>query len=162
VAPFLKRFCQGFVKSNGSDSIELGLRLKQHLGLPPAADYDTFVELRIDSPRKALLFRPCGGDPTISANKCSATQGQSVDVWKLPDSNTLSPSDRQTEWVLRNYYANYSAASPYPWTALGYTFDWHKDSEGNYVRKGESEFVLPAGTQFQFVSATDTASYCQP
>jgi hypothetical protein len=162
VAPFLKEFCQDYVKSNNPSPIQLALRLKQRLGLPPNADYDTIVELRIDSPRKALLFRPCGGDPIISDNKCSASMPESSNVWKLPDSYSLSSADRQTEWVLRNYYANYSASSPYPWTALGYTFDWYKDSQGNYIRKGESEFVLPAGAQFQFQSATDTGSYCQP
>jgi hypothetical protein len=161
-APFLRIFCQNVVKSNGLDLAKLDLRLKQRLGLPPNADYDTFVELRIDSPRMALLFRPCGGDPTISENNCSAQLPQLAAVWKLPDTSNLSPDDRQTEWVLRNYYANYSAANPYPWTALGYTFDWHKDSQGHYFRRGEIEFVLPAGAQFQFLSATSTALYYQP
>ena len=74
-------------------------------------------------------------------------------------------------WFLNNYYRSYVApekdgreTKQYPRTSLGYTFDWAPKEEGDedFVRWGESEFVVSKGTTDQFVTAMDTAKYCTP
>ncbi|HXO18393.1 MAG TPA: hypothetical protein VOA87_00560, partial [Thermoanaerobaculia bacterium] len=48
---------------------------------------------------------------------------------------------------------------PYPWTGLGYTWDWAADNRDHH---GESEFVAPTGTQVTVESVTPIAEYCRP
>jgi hypothetical protein len=157
VAPHLQDFCRDFVRDNGDDPDQLNLRLKQRLGLPPDAAYDTFVEFTVTSADFAKIFRPCG-DWTTSTSTCAAVNGD--DVWKSdpgikPDALTF---------LVKNHYSRYATDHPYPWTALGYTFDWARkpDSSGDFIREGESEFVIPAGFQPQNPQSKSTADYCKP
>ena len=68
----------------------------------------------------------------------------------------------------RQYYGSYGAAEPtgYPWTSLGYTFDWAREEAGPsgrapFVRFGESEYVVPAETQIRVIGSETTAEYCE-
>lgn len=154
VQPHLQQFCRDFVKANGTD--QLDLRLKQRLGLPPDAAYDTFVEFTVEPADFSKIFRPCGTwDPTTSI--CPAVPGP--DVWKANPGITPQALD----WLVKNHYSSYATGQPYPWTALGYTFDWAPagDSGDQFVREGESEFVVPANTAVHFVASVSTADYCK-
>jgi hypothetical protein len=58
---------------------------------------------------------------------------------------------------------SYAAKDQFPWTYLGYKFDWaQKEDSGDLITFGESEFIVPAGTGISFLSATDTATYGKP
>jgi hypothetical protein len=165
VAPNLKKFCQDYVTSNGNDPDQLKLRLEQRLGLPPNSTYDSFVEFTIDPKDVSKFFRPCD-DPSTSTNTCDpASPPKPYEV--RANLNALKPGNNQAiekYWLLSNYYWSYAPSHEYPWTSLGYTFDWAPKEEGSddFVRVGESEFVVAAGTPIQFVSAADTAAYCTP
>ena len=133
VVPFMKAFCQEYVRLHGADRQQLELRVKKRLGLPPDADYDTFVELTVDPKDKARLLRPCG-DSSLDKTACQPpTLPAASDVW-----SNQSGSTQFQEWMLRNYYSNYASQEPYPWTALGYTFDWaRKMNSDDFERFGE-------------------------
>jgi hypothetical protein len=47
------------------------------------------------------------------------------------------------------------SGKPYPWTRLGYTFDWGNPDS----RVGLSEFIVMAGTAVVIESKTPTSSY---
>jgi hypothetical protein len=165
VVPKLKSFCQDYVKSHGSDPDQLNLRLQQRLGLPPNSNNDTFVTLTVDPKDISRFFRPCG-DPSPDSNSCElASPPTPVEIkaslGKLDRGNT---KEVEKYWLLSNYYWSFASSQPYPWTSLGYTFDWAPKEGGSddLVRWGESEFVIPAGAPIQFVSATDTSAYCAP
>ncbi len=165
VAPMLKTFCQGYVKEHGSDPDELKLRLKQRLGLPPQPDYDTFVELKLDPKDVSKFFRPCG-DPATNTNSCeppAPPQPEEIRE-KLKHLNVGNDKEFQPYWVLSNYYRSFASQYQFPWTALGYTFDWapREDGSGDFVRWGESEFVIAPGTPIQFLSSADAVAYCTP
>jgi hypothetical protein len=154
--PHLQQFCQQFEKVNGPDQDLLNLRLKQRLGLPPGAAYDTFVEFNVAPQDFSKIFRPCGTwDPTTPT--CNAVTG--ADVWNPPAG--LKPE--ALDWLVKNHYSSYATGQPYPWTALGYTFDWalQDPTSDDFVRDGESEFVVPANTSITFVSSASTADYCK-
>lgn len=187
VVPNLRSFCKDFVKSHGSDPAQLELRLKQRLGLPLKGNYDSFVEFRVDP---KYLFRPC--NPFTTDDPCAPISAQELDAIRADFKNPVSEQDEQTltsgknvkesspgatkaeldpttkqkaGWLLAQYYQSFSSSSPYPWTSLGYTFDWapKEDGSDDFVRFGESEFVVRAKTPIiQFVSAPDTAAYCAP
>jgi hypothetical protein len=150
VAPELKNFFNG--------STPTPMRIAQVLGLPPsdATNKACFLEMWV-SP--ADLFRPTA-DPEITDHEAeidfpasqystpfrtySATElifaDQACDAAQCPACNQWGQCGF-TDYP--NYIKNrkkyiYTASSPYPWTALGYTYDW--GNPGNHV--GLSEFVV--------------------
>jgi hypothetical protein len=145
VAPNLKMFCSAV-----QDRRNLTLRLEQRLGLPPHNGKSEFVEIQISDPDNSL-FRPC---PDFSIHHDGCTVGFAPKGYP-PDVDQLSP--RQI-WFLSQYYQSYALARPqqYPWTALGYTFDW-----GSEDHVGESEFVVPKGSPIRVRSITRTEDYCR-
>jgi hypothetical protein len=138
------------MKQRFAGSIPSLLRVVQLLGLPPS--YATVGDPRESkyvlqlwvSPKD--LYRPCP-DSDISDtvcetqfpadpfrildanNKIRATEGLAVPVFKT-----------YTAWFnnrTRNVYTATESSDAYPWTRLGYTYDW-----GSSQRFGPSEFVI--------------------
>jgi hypothetical protein len=44
----------------------------------------------------------------------------------------------------------------YPWTRLGYTYDWHPDTP----ETGLSEYVIPQGSTVEVHANVETREYC--
>jgi hypothetical protein len=108
-------------------SSNIHLRLKQLLGLPPTAQNKLFIELWV---RPQDLFRPCP-DKEVNDNSCNLcfTQQDSLDADYIKWFNQ-SRIDRYYSTGLYNQY---------PWTQLGYTYDWNPKNKSH---KGVSEFVI--------------------
>lgn len=102
-------------------------RLKQLLGLPPLYDYKLFVEFWV---RPQDLFRPCP-DKEITDSQCNTcfTKADSADMNYVNWVNTTR---------LDRYY-QCKLYDQYPWTSLGYTYDWNPK---NKTHIGLSEFVI--------------------
>ena len=104
---------------------DVDLRLKQLLGLPPTSDYKYLIEFWV---KPDDLFRPCP-DKEITDNKCELC---------FPDKNDTS----YISWInnLRGQsYYGCELYEKYPWTQLGYTYDWNAQ---NITHIGLSEFVI--------------------
>jgi len=73
-------------------------------------------------------------------------------------------SPAQQQWLYAQYYSSYghSLISEFPWTALGYTFDWAPGKSSQFQRYGESEFVIRKGAAIQMQAVIATAQYCAP
>lgn len=114
-----------------TDSVECRMRLIQLLGLPPDCDYGylTFFYADADS-----LFRPCP-DTEITDHEAEL------------DFPSGTPSAYR-EWFQANARASYDSTEPYPWTRLGYTYDWHPGTESIV---GPGEFIVRLGGQMQVV-----------
>lgn len=140
VVPELKAFFAG--------SAPQPMRVAQLLGLPPEAgtanhpnSYSYLLELWV-SPKD--LFRPCP-DTEISDTVCELDFP--LDTFHTPDlanlvRATAGPDSgqfmRYPDWFANQKSHVYTpGAHPYPWTRLGYTYDW-----GGGQRVGLSEFVL--------------------
>jgi hypothetical protein len=140
------------------------LRIAQSLGLPPPSATKTLentciVELYV-SP--ANLFRP-SADPEVTDHE--AELDFPADGYREFDDTLLVYSEMPCDTrycasctdsgkcgmtSYRNWYSNrrtyvYSqtqVSNPYPWTALGYTYDWGNPTPPHY---GVSEFVINSG-----------------
>lgn len=140
------------------------LRVAQALGLPPPSATQTLentcmVELYV-SP--ANLFRP-SADPEVTDQE--AELDFPTDGYRKFDDTLLVYSEMPCDasyctsctasgkcgmtsyrnWYRsrRTYiYSKTSVSSPYPWTALGYTYDWGNPTPPHY---GVSEFVINSG-----------------
>jgi len=136
------------IKNFFGAAIPQPLRIAQLLGLPPTAatagdpnEYKYMLELWV-SPQD--LFRPCP-DTEISDTTCETSFP--TDPFRMLDpSNTVRATAGPeygdfmvyTSWFTNQAHYSYTlGSSPYPWTRLGYTYDW---GSSNHV--GLSEFVL--------------------
>lgn len=120
---------------------QMNLRLQQLLGLPPDDTQRSFVVLRAAT---ADIFRPCP-DPSVTAGTCSET---------MPD----SVSDDYARWFAGQSLSSYQIPDGYPWTHLGYTYNWYPGAASRY---GSSEFVINDGATVQVLSVASTGAYCQ-
>jgi len=151
VEPNLQEFCRAYVRDHGPDEAGLTRRLEQRLGLSPASNKVTFVRMRLDHPGPDVIFRPCTDSAADHAN-CG-----------LGPPTNAPPAYRQ--WFLEHYYSSYgqSLFGQFPWTALGYTFDWAPGPDpSSFQRTGESEFVIPKDAPIAILEKMSTSQYCAP
>lgn len=133
LAPQLQDMCRekGFDEGVGQDT-----RLEQLLGLKPNSNYKAFVEFWV-KPRD--LFRPCP-NPDITDESCGLDFPPHV-------------SAQHRKWIQNERLTN-----DYPWTQLGYTYDWNRRT-GNHV--GLSEFVIKRDADVIIAGIYKTADYCR-
>ncbi|MFT5683316.1 MAG: hypothetical protein ACI8RZ_004247 [Myxococcota bacterium] len=136
----------------GLEGAARDLRLEQLLGLPAGGGRDAFLVVYVDP---SALFRPCSNpDPMVSDCRIAPPIIQDGDVTSLACQGTAG----HAQWVCNNYAANYSisdASQQYPWTVLGYTYDWSADGP-----VGPAEFIAPASTEVVFEALLSTADFC--
>lgn len=149
--PHLREFCSAYAAAHGRNPEALTLRLEQRLGLPPGSGNDTFLEIRLMHPDPSVIFRPCLHAETNTTNCPIGPPGSDI-------------PEAHRNWIYRQYYSSYgvSLLQSFPWTALGYTFDWSSGSHGagTFQRVGESEFVIRRGAPIEILRAVSTAEYC--
>ncbi|WP_367388933.1 hypothetical protein [Lewinella sp. LCG006] len=140
LAPQLQQKCQSpaFGRREGLD-----LRLKQLLGLPPDTKKQYFVEFWVQ-PKD--LFRPCP-DPEITDRACELA---------FPADVTEEHKDWINDLRLASYY-NPEWNKNYPWTELGYTYDWNRRNKTNV---GLSEFVIQKNSNLVIHHISTTQDYC--
>ncbi len=142
LVPFVRDFC----RATGLSGEALDLRLAQRLGLPPDVGYSRFVEMWV---RPEDLFRPCP-DPEISDRECEL---------QVPvPTRSVRVDTAHTAWMedAASYGSEENLSDAYPWTRLGYTYDWHPETS----EVGPSEYVIRTGATVDVTSVTSTAAYC--
>ena len=131
--PEVQEKCREFPKA------EQTLRLQQLLGLPPKNENRSFVVLEV---RTEDLFRPCIS-PDIQSTQCEVSGSVTDEAHALFFAGQTAIS--------------YTIPNGYPWTRLGYTFDWNPDTP-DY---GASEYVIKKGTVVTVKEILTTADYCR-
>jgi hypothetical protein len=148
IEPHLQTFCRSFTRGRKPDENKLTQRLEQHLGLSPASSKTYFVRMQLAHPGADMIFRPCV-DPAVNQANCS--------VGPPPKANAV-----YQQWFFQQYYSSYgqSLISEFPWTGLGYTFDWAAGKSTPFQRTGESEFVIYKGAPIEIQEVVPTSQYC--
>ena len=121
---------------------DVNTRLKQLLGLPPNSVYSYFVEFWV---KPSDLFRPCP-DREVSDKACSLCFPSNTDSTHI-------------EWINENRISRYYACDlfdKYPWTQLGYTYDWNAT---NVKHLGLSEFVIAKNSNIVVKQIYTTEQY---
>lgn len=139
VAPQVSNFCKGL----GLKDERLTARLEQLLGIPPGNGKTNFVEFWVNPDD---IFRPCA-DPEINDQECAPN---------FPRSKFLTISLEYVSWFFDLRNSSYGA-NGYPWTRLGYTYDW--GNPASHV--GLSEFVVRPGSTVKIKATPSTAEYCK-
>jgi hypothetical protein len=137
--PELKDFCT----AHDATQVPLTLRLEQLLGLPPNDGKPRFVEIWV---RPDDLFRP-SPDPEITDHEAGLD---------FHTSQYLTVSEAYVRWFDELKDASYGEKG-YPWTRLGYTYDWGNPSS----EVGLSEFIIDEGAMVEIHAVTGTEAYCK-
>lgn len=127
--------CAGFPRRG------LHRRLEQLLGLPPTGEPRRYVVLEV---ARSALRRPCF-DPDPAAERCPLEPAPGV------------PPDF-LDWLGRNALDSYRVPGGFPWTRLGYTYDWRPGAP----EYGVSEFILLEGTEARVIAIQATEEFCSP
>ena len=139
--------------ANGVNAGNISLKTAELHGLPTSSipQYNAIVELLVDP---AKLVRPTR-DPNVAAQPTALpTQPFAA----KPASMLQADYEAYKTWYTANISSSYGAANPdnrYPWTQMGYTYNWGGDQSDLSSIKGLSEFVL-LGTKSGVTSPLET------
>lgn len=140
------------------------LAASQYLGLPPRNTNDAVVSLWV-SP--ATLLRPAI-DPRTDTHELETSFPltlQNVPLTpapvlpKDPPGPGFSSVPDYAAWFLDRQSVIYNftvSGGPYPWTGLGYTYNWNPAAPDVV---GASEFVIPRGSPVTFRDVTPVGEY---
>jgi len=125
--------------ANGVEAGNVSLKTAQLLGLPTSslAHYNAVVELWVDPDKLMRATR----DPNIMAQPASLSTD---DFPVKPDYLSDEDYNKFKDWYTNNIAASYNDPDPnkqYPWTQLGYTYNWGGDQDSLEGIAGLSEFV---------------------
>ncbi len=170
VVPDLQAFCK---KYTPTAKVPLATRLNQLLGLPPESaarlTNRQVVEIWVEP---QFLFRP-SPDPEITDHE--------AELSFRPPSEFISVLPGYQRWFYAQYDQRYqhngqpmtpksmkaSGALPYPWTQLGYTYDWGNASDWKMIdpsrppKVGLSEFVIRQWSPISVKATQGADSYCR-
>lgn len=140
-----KEFLQWY-KTNRKGVRNWPLRLRQLLGLPREENLTHFTAFWVET--KDLVRPAYVSDITSTEMKC-----------RFDETEDESQLDAAGMW-LRNWFdtkwdASYKSKVTYPWTRLGYTYDW--GSKGD--RYGLSEFLIMNEAKVTIQSTRDVKSF---
>lgn len=148
-APEVQERCRDFTG-------DVALRLRQLLGLHPGDQFTSFVTMTV---KEGDIFRPTANPDPMTTLPCScpvtANCGEA-----FPD----GVSEAHVRWLanqmLRSYVLSESPLIPkgYPWTRLGYTYDWRPGSN----KYGASEYIVRKNSKVTVTDITPYRLYCTP
>jgi hypothetical protein len=145
--PEVQEICRGF-------SGDVVMKVRQLLGLPPDAHVPRVLVLRV---KIADVFR-AAVDPNVSSTTpCEQLQ----DAPRMDDCGNVFPSDTTPShyaWMASQSFELHALPDGYPWTHLGYTFNWAPDAD----RYGASEYVVRPGARALIVGNERAEAYCRP
>ena len=149
--PQLKNFMRQYKeKRDASTDPDILPRVEMLLGLPVKAGAFFIAQFWV-SPEH--IFRPCP-NPEIDDKACEADERRDNPSFNVFDK--VKTTKEHQDWYNAEKKNKYTGANPFPWTRLGYTYDYDK-KEKSHDSTGLSEFVLKPGVPItiESISAFD-------
>lgn len=147
----------GMLATRGSTHVT-GLWVKPHYVIRPAYSFDVFSPVATDSFSAALeLYRAhwaqrAHAEPPEPAEPPDAPlEPMEVELpWAEVLRRARAQGARYRHWFDHQVLIAYGTSEGYPWTRIGYTYDWGNARQGDSRSKyGVSEFMIPAGTMVE-------------
>lgn len=149
VVPEVQNICRGFTG-------DVAMQLRQLLGLRPDDDVPRFLILKV---KASDLFRPAVYPDTMTIYPCPEPPDDkcgNVFPPKPPDGPLLAPWKSHVEWMASASFSLHAVPGGYPWTHLGYTYNWAPGKD----RYGASEYVIRAPAKATITKKATPADYC--
>lgn len=136
-----KSCCQATSSSNGKSKAAVVRRMEELLGLP-----DNNGKLRVAEfwVNPSDMFRPCAS-PDLKSTHCE----------RMPTPDVPPEHTKWFEDYQNNSYVQNATSPGYPFTGVGYTYDW-----GSPAKVGPSEFVVRKTALVKIAALTPTETYC--
>ena len=141
------------VVPDGLDEFEI--RMKQLVGLPLDADKNVFVLFRAELKD---IFRPASNpDPRAKVEWCAPRKAHLATALDYMGGDSIegkAPADWFYDWFFEQCEASYdfkNGESGYPWTRLGYTFDWRLNKQDKHREFGLTELCIRPGATVKVI-----------
>lgn len=159
VVPEVQNIVSDYCLRQDISHIPIYYRIQQLLGLPPQPHTEMqrfFVQLWV-SPLD--LFRPCIDTEVVDTSCVPDVDADGIYKDLFQFAKTDIPHYRHWFDSMKSKVYN-TQGSAFPWTRLGYTYDWgHLRTRGLPV--GVSEFVVKQGATIHIEGIYDTFEYIQ-
>jgi hypothetical protein len=144
LAPEVRDRC----KQWGLSGEALTRRLNQLLGLPSQSSYQrVFIEFSIPA---MAMTRPCVGAGTDAQGRPVCQPALGVNWQK---------ADKAQSFAALTMASSYTSKGGYPFTRLGYTYDWGLDAQPDHY--GASEFVVTPSSPATVLRQATADEYCR-
>jgi hypothetical protein len=133
---------------------DVSMQLRQLLGLPPDADVPRVLVLKVGIND---LFRPAPDDSTSTPLPCKTPPDNTAPA----DCGNAFPSTTTPahyQWMAVETLYLHTIPNGYPWTHLGYTYNWAPGKD----RYGASEYVIRGKATAVIVENVPAVTYCAP
>lgn len=144
--PEVKDICHGWTG-------DVEMRLRMLIGLPPNEQIPNMLILRANI---ADIFRPAPDASTSTRYPCATNADGSLPSDcgnSFPDGTT----NDHYKWMAGSAFYLHQKPNGYPWTHLGYTYNWAPGAD----RYGASEYVIIGGKTATIVAKSTSADYCR-
>jgi hypothetical protein len=131
---------------------KLKMRLLQLLGLRPESKMTHFVIFSVPIDR---IYRPSPNPDPTSIYPCG--HELTSDCQELLAMRNLTEQQQTIASWLNETLKVGPRSTGYPWTGLGYTYDWSPDSRDNY---GVSEYIVMAHTNVTIQKIISEEEFC--
>ena len=137
------------------------LAASKYLGLPPVNSNNAVVEFWV---APVSMLRPAISTDITSHSAetefpLTMQVIPTVDTALVPKTSPgpgYAPASNYVTWFLERESSIYAlSGAPYPWTGLGYTYNWSNPADP----VGGSEFLIPKGTPVTVKSVTPIGQY---
>lgn len=145
--PEVQDICRGFTG-------DVVMHVRQLLGLPPDAHVPRVLVLRA---KASDIFRPAVDPNVFTTSPCS----QLTNAPAPEHCGNVFPSDTAPShyaWIAAQSFELHEIPHGYPWTHLGYTYNWKPGAD----RYGASEYVIRPGAPVAIVENVTPEAYCAP
>jgi hypothetical protein len=141
--PEVQTICRGF-------RVDVQMQLRELIGLPPDQDISHAVVFRA---HLSDIFRPSPWPDTSTQWPC-----ESATATNCGNSFPPNADPAHVQWIATANLALHSVPNGYPWTHLGYTYNWAPGAD----RYGASEYIISkkAAHPVYVVSNVTPAEYC--
>jgi len=131
---------------------KLKMRLLQLLGLKPDHKMSHFVTFSVPIDQ---VYRPSANPDPTSLFPCG--HNEASDCLELLAGGNLTEHQKiMASWLNATMKMGPRSAG-YPWTGLGYTYDWNPTSQDNY---GVSEYIIKSHSNVTILSLVSDEEYC--
>ncbi|HEY8560162.1 MAG TPA: hypothetical protein VIL74_07285 [Pyrinomonadaceae bacterium] len=149
VVPEVQEICRNFQKK------DLKLNLNQLLGLAPDTNLETFVILRV---KEGDIFRPALDKTTSTIYPCTYSKDQCRPS-NCGEELQVGIDLKSQEWLSHLSFLKKQSTVPFPWTGLGYTYNWNPDASDIY---GATEYVIKDNASITVIDKISYTDYCNP
>ncbi|HVI07721.1 MAG TPA: hypothetical protein VND65_05455 [Candidatus Binatia bacterium] len=151
IIPELQNLCRQFTG-------DVAMQVRAVLGLPPDKEIPKVVTMKV---QPADIFRPTPDPDPWTLCPCGDPEGNACRFNANVQCGNKFPSDASSshiQWIATTTLAVRQTPGGYPWTHLGYTYNW-KPGADPY---GTSEYVVRKGAIVTDVATTSLDQYCKP